>query len=60
MHRRRLSAEREERLAAALAALVPEETHPCEMGDCGEAGTEMLIIFRELHWFCWTHHALVP
>lgn len=59
-HRRRRCAEREERLMAALAAVVQGEAHPCEMDGCGESGTEMLIVFRELHWFCWTHHAVVP
>lgn len=52
--------EREERLTAALADRVPVETHPCEMDGCDTAGTEMLIVFRELHWFGRTHHAVVP
>lgn len=57
---RRIFAEREERLAAALAAVVPSAAHSCEMDGCDAAGTEMLIVFQEPHWFCWTHHALVP
>jgi len=60
VHRRRLFAGRQERLAGALAAVVPGETHPCEMDGCGASGTEMLIVFRELHWLCWIQHAVVP
>lgn len=56
----KIFAEREDRLTAALADRVPGEMHPCEMDGCDAAGTEMLIVFPELHWFYWTHHAVVP
>lgn len=58
--RRKVFAERKIRLAAALAHRVPGAAHPCEIDGSDAAGPEMLIVFQELHWLCWTPHAVVP